>query len=57
MSKEVCANFSSVMGNMDSFIHKLETNLKQNHSVSPFGELKEKYGVATAPATAKEESK
>jgi hypothetical protein len=62
MSKEVCANFSLVMGDLDSIIYKLETNLGQAHSVSPFVELKNKYGVSDAApakkaAAAKEESK
>jgi hypothetical protein len=47
------------MGDLDAIIYKLETNLGQNHSVSPFNEIKNKYGVldakkapAAAPAQA-----
>ena len=32
------------MKDFDDIIYKLETNLGQNHSVSPFNALKKKYG-------------
>ena len=47
-AKEVCANFALVMGDLDAIIYKLETNLGQNHSVSQFVEIKNKYGVSDA---------
>ena len=49
--------FEASMAQLDAMIHKLETNLGQKHSVSPFDALRTKFGGAPAAAPNKEEAK
>ena len=52
MTSEVLAKFQTSMDSLDKMIHQLETNLGQKHSVSPFDNLRKKYGAGVAPAKA-----